>query len=245
MAGQNFTVTRGFASGNGQQYSGQTVVTPPSTGNNPQNIDQVVSAANATATPGKNAGDQRIAGPGGYVASIAVTAGGSGYTSAPTVSFSGGGGSGATATATVSGGAVTGITITSPGSGYTSAPSVSFSGGSGSGATATATIANGWFASSDIGYAASPVNTNGGGYGFKASLVSAGSGSGGQFVIVKFISSAGATVRSYTLVSNQSVAVDAIGASNDLGNVTIAEIDVTPSPDGSVFEVFGILNLNV
>ena len=69
------------------------------------------------------------------VDSISVTNGGSGYTSAPSVSFSGGEGSGASATATISGGAVTSVTVTSGGSGYTSAPSVSFSGGGGSGAT--------------------------------------------------------------------------------------------------------------
>lgn len=75
------------------------------------------------------------------VGKITLTAGGSGYTSAPTVSFSGGGGSGATATATVSNGAVTALTLTAGGSGYTSAPTVGFSGGGGSGATATAGIA--------------------------------------------------------------------------------------------------------
>jgi filamentous hemagglutinin family protein len=74
------------------------------------------------------------------LSSIAVTGGGSGYSSAPVVTISGGGGTGATATATVSGGVVTGITITNSGSGYTSAPTISFSGGSGSGATANATL---------------------------------------------------------------------------------------------------------
>jgi hypothetical protein len=69
------------------------------------------------------------------VATATVGNGGSGYTSAPTVSFTGGGGSGATATATVSGGAVVGITVTNGGSGYSSAPAVSFSGGGGTGAT--------------------------------------------------------------------------------------------------------------
>jgi autotransporter-associated beta strand protein len=72
-----------------------------------------------------------------------VTNGGSGYTSVPTVTFSGGGGSGATATAKVSGGAVTSFAITNGGSGYTSAPTVTFSGGGGSGATATATVSGG------------------------------------------------------------------------------------------------------
>ncbi len=77
-----------------------------------------------------------------YVAGIALTNGGSGYTSAPTVTISGGGGTGATAKATISGGVVTGIIITNPGSGFTSAPTVSFSGGAGAGAAATAFLSD-------------------------------------------------------------------------------------------------------
>jgi hypothetical protein len=67
---------------------------------------------------------------GGGVSGATVTAGGSGYATAPTVSFTGGGGTGATATATVSNGVVTGVTVTAPGTGYTSAPTIAFSGGS-------------------------------------------------------------------------------------------------------------------
>ena len=74
----------------------------------------------------------------GIVNNITVTAGGSGYTSNPTVAFSGGGGSGAAASVTLTGNVVTGITVTNGGSGYTSNPTVTFSGGGGSGATATA-----------------------------------------------------------------------------------------------------------
>lgn len=74
----------------------------------------------------------------GAVLSVAVTAGGTGYASAPAVSFTGGG-TGATATATVVAGAVTAITVTNSGYNYTTG-GVSFSGGGGSGATATATI---------------------------------------------------------------------------------------------------------
>jgi hypothetical protein len=76
----------------------------------------------------------------GRITAITVTVGGSGYTTAPTVGFSGGGGSGATATATVSGGVVTVVTVTAAGSGYTSAPAVSFTGGGGTLAAATATV---------------------------------------------------------------------------------------------------------
>jgi hypothetical protein len=61
---------------------------------------------------------------GSFVTSCLVNSSGSGYTSPPAVTFSGGGGSGAAATATVSGGAVTAINISSAGSGYTSAPTV-------------------------------------------------------------------------------------------------------------------------
>jgi len=58
------------------------------------------------------------------VGSIAVTDGGEGYSSAPTVTISGGDGSGATATATISGGRVTAITVTAAGTGYSSDPTV-------------------------------------------------------------------------------------------------------------------------
>ena len=80
---------------------------------------------------------------GSKVDDIAVSAGGTGYTSAPTVTFTGGGGTGATATATVSGGVVTAVTVTGVGSGYTSAPTIGFTGGAGSGATATASMKEG------------------------------------------------------------------------------------------------------
>lgn len=74
------------------------------------------------------------------VDAISVTAGGTGYTSAPTVGFTGGGGSGAAATATIANGKVISVTVTNAGSGYTSVPTVTFTGGAGSGAAATALI---------------------------------------------------------------------------------------------------------
>lgn len=80
------------------------------------------------------------------VASTTITAGGSSYSSAPTVTFSAApaGGVTATGTATISGDAVNAITITNPGNGYTSAPTITISGGGGTGATATATLATDW-----------------------------------------------------------------------------------------------------
>jgi hypothetical protein len=74
--------------------------------------------------------------------SVVVTNGGSGYTSAPGVSASGGSGSGATFAVTISGGVVTEIAVTNPGTGYVvgDVVTLSFSGGGGSGAAATASL---------------------------------------------------------------------------------------------------------
>ena len=67
---------------------------------------------------------------GGSVTGINVTAGGTGYTNAPSITFSGNvGGIGATATAIVSSGSVTGINVTAGGTGYTIAPNVIIIGG--------------------------------------------------------------------------------------------------------------------
>jgi len=76
----------------------------------------------------------------GPLSSVDLTSGGTGYTSAPAVSFSGGGGSGAAATATLAPRAVSSLAVGNGGSGYLTTPSVSISGGGGSGAAATATL---------------------------------------------------------------------------------------------------------
>ena len=70
---------------------------------------------------------------------IEVTAGGTGYTSAPTVTITGDG-SGATATATVSAGAVTAITVNNKGTNYR-VVDITLSGGGGSDGTARAVLA--------------------------------------------------------------------------------------------------------
>ncbi len=79
---------------------------------------------------------------GGVKSLVTITNGGSGYTTAPSVTFNTPpGGVAAAGTATVSGGIVTGVTITSPGSGYTVAnPPVITFGGPGTLAAATAKI---------------------------------------------------------------------------------------------------------
>ena len=82
-------------------------------------------------------------GPAGSVTDIAITNGGSGYTSEPTVLIASPGGTGtaATAVARVLNGSVNFIQITNVGSGYTTTPNVTLIGGGGTGATATATAA--------------------------------------------------------------------------------------------------------
>ena len=85
---------------------------------------------------------------------IEVTAGGSGYTSAPTVTITGDG-TGATATATVSSGAVTAITVTGKGTNYTRAKVV-LSGGGGSLGTARAVIAPNYRGSEKSGHGTDP-----------------------------------------------------------------------------------------
>lgn len=74
------------------------------------------------------------------VTAITIGNGGSGYTSAPTITLTGGGGTGATAEATVSGGVITKITVTNAGQGYTTAPTVNIAGGNGTGGAATASV---------------------------------------------------------------------------------------------------------
>lgn len=88
------------------------------------------------------------------VASITVTAGGSGYTSAPTVTIAAPdvGSATATATATLDGSAVDTITITFHGIGYATAPAVTLSGGGGTGATATASLTTNWTYKSNFDY---------------------------------------------------------------------------------------------
>ena len=71
---------------------------------------------------------------GGIISSVSITDngasanGGTGFATAPALTFSGGGGTGAAGTAIISGGVITGVTITAAGSGYTSAPTVDATG---------------------------------------------------------------------------------------------------------------------
>jgi hypothetical protein len=90
------------------------------------------------------------------VTSATIIAGGSGYSSVPTVIFQNPqiqGGVAATGTATITSGVVTGIVITNPGSGYTSAPVITITGGDPvSGAAATSTLKTKLYSQTDMFY---------------------------------------------------------------------------------------------
>lgn len=78
------------------------------------------------------------------VESLTLVNGGSGYTTAPTVTVAGGGATTqATATATInSAGAVVAITLLTNGTGYTTTPTVTITGGGGTGATVVPVMSN-------------------------------------------------------------------------------------------------------
>lgn len=145
------------------------------------------------------------------VASVAVTAGGTSYTSAPTVSFAAApaGGITATGTATLTGDAVTSITITNPGNGYVSAPAITLTGGGGSGATATATMATDWAYAGQFDYA--PLTT-------ADTAASGGSNDEMHIIIIDedglFTGTAGTVLEKFAGVSKSSAAKDSVGRSN-------------------------------
>lgn len=120
------------------------------------------------------------------IAKLTLSSGGTGYTSAPSVSFTGGAGTGATATATFSA-SVSAITLNNAGSGYSSAPTVSITGGGGTGAAATIRFSGG-VGSVNIttigsGYSSPPAVTFSGGGGTGATGVATISGAVGNPIL--------------------------------------------------------------
>jgi hypothetical protein len=86
------------------------------------------------------------------VTGYTITSGGTGYANGPfNVGISGGGGSGAVVTATAVSGVITAVTITTAGTGYTSVPTLEFSAGGGTGANIAAKIGTGASATAVIG----------------------------------------------------------------------------------------------
>jgi hypothetical protein len=77
---------------------------------------------------------------GDEVIGIDVINGGTGYTSLPTITLTGGGGTGASFSPVVFDGQIIGIDVLATGSGYTSAPTVTVTGGGGTGAVLEAVV---------------------------------------------------------------------------------------------------------
>lgn len=110
----------------------------------------------------------------GNVVAIGIITPGSGYTSAPSVTITGGGGANAAATTTILSGAVNYVYINNAGTGYTASPTITFSGGGGSGANAVAGIVT--FAT---GIVAVQITNGGTGYSNSANLTVTIAGGGG------------------------------------------------------------------
>lgn len=140
----------------GSTSVGSVVITAPGTGYTDGTYPLVFAGGGG----GSGAsGTYTVAGT--VVTTAAITSGGSGYTSTPTVSFPSGGGSGAVGVVSLVSAGVSSVTIVSGGTGLTSAPTLTFSGGSGSGATAVATITSGVITSVTVtnagsGYTSTP-----------------------------------------------------------------------------------------
>jgi hypothetical protein len=109
------------------------------------------------------------------VTAVNISSGGSGYTTVPKVTFTGGGGSGAAATAVLTATSVSGIAIDAPGYGYSSAPTITFSSGT---AAASATIQGG-------GVQAVIVDNQGTGYTANHPPTISFSGGGGSGTVAK------------------------------------------------------------
>jgi hypothetical protein len=170
----------------------------------------VTLSGNATATAVLSGSGSTVI-TGGSVTSAAITAGGSGYTSSPTVTISGGGGTGATAVANlattgasvVTGGTVSSISISSGGLGYTTAPTVVFSGGGGSGASGTAVMVPDGSGGTITGgsVVGTPLTSGGSGYTSAPTVVFSGGGGGTGAAATAVLSSTGVPVTTGAVTS--------------------------------------------
>jgi autotransporter-associated beta strand protein len=126
---------------------------------------------------GPGSGAAAVATLGLSAASFTIDPGTAVYSSAPSVTISGGGGSGAGATAALTNGVVSGITMASAGVGYSSPPAIAFSGGtvtsagvypSGTGNASSFTVSGITVTDSGSGYTAVPTVSFGSGTGTAA-----------------------------------------------------------------------------
>lgn len=169
----------------------------------------------------------------GSVGSIAITNGGSGYTSTPAVVISAPnqtGGIQATAQATLTANAVSFITLTDAGSGYTSPPTITITGGGGANATAIASLVT-----FRKGTVAVNVTNGGTSYTNAANIVVTISGGGGTNAAGRAIVTGGQISRvimtnpgtGYSNNANISVTITGGGGANATANAVITTEQVT------------------
>jgi hypothetical protein len=186
-----------------------------------------------------------------HVGSVGVTFGGSGYTTAPTVTIAPPGGSGtqATAHATVVDGIVTAITIDNAGSGYTSAPMVTIAAPA-SGGTATAQT---FLPPNPFNYIAPSPSTTTATYTVTNTPNANPDGTSTQWVISysdpKHSENTGGAMLFYRDPSNKSIAADAPA---QLTEFTIRDAYLGTTADGGYFglpedsgQTFGLINYDV
>ena len=118
---------------------------------------------------------------GGVITAVEVSAGGSGYTTAPTVTITApSGGTGATFTVTLTSGAITAVTVDTGGSGYKGTVTASFVGGGGSGGSAgavtvgTSSISSVTITNPGTGYTSAPTATLSGGATLTTAITTGG-----------------------------------------------------------------------
>jgi hypothetical protein len=168
---------------------------------------------------------------GGTIQNLLLLDGGSGFTTAPTVGFTGGGGTGATAVATVAGGKVTSLLLTDPGSGYTGSPTVVFSGGGGAGALAVAEVSAGAVTSVTV------VNGGSGFIGTPTLVLSGGAGIGAEATAVL----TGSVITSVSVTNGGSgyTSAPAVTVQTGINNAASATVALMPiGVSGAAIETF-------
>ena len=188
----------------------------------------VFAGAGLSFTGGTGSGATGTVNLGVTVASFAIAGGTTTYSTAPTVTISGGGGSGATATATLSADkVVSGITITSPGAGFTSLPTIAFTGG-------TVLVAG--------------TNPTGTGVDGKFQVVSLTATAAGSYTGAPAVAFTGTGTGSLTASTTVGNAVTLTGLNNNIGgagNLAIAAPIGQSAPGGGFTKIGnGTLTLN-
>ena len=173
----------------------------------------------------------------GVITGITVTTPGTGYTTAPAVTFTDAAGTGAVATATL---VVNGLALTAPGTGYTSDPALAItdSAGTGTGATGAATVTTDTITGINItnagaGYTAATVTITGVGTGGAATATINGTVTG-IAVVTGGAGYATGGIRKFV----DSLPGLGSGGVNDLGQyLPIAVPDQTTYPGSDYYEI--------